>query len=271
MTARRSIFITGGGSGIGRAIAKRFADGGWFIGLADIDQAGMDETAASLPADACSTHLLDVREPDQWDTALAAFSASAGGSVDVLANNAGVPLGGDLADLTKEEIDRTLAINLNGVIYGAKAAYPHLKASAPGSCLVSTCSAAGLYGQAGMTVYCASKFGVRAITESLDVEWAGDGIRVTDVMPSFIDTPLLAQTSHAGDNTPIRNRVAAAGLEFTPVEDVAETFWNAVHGEKIHNPVGKTARKIALAARWLPSYIRNKSRALAKAGLKPMG
>ncbi len=70
---------------------------------------------------------------------------------------------------------------------------------------------------------------------------------------------------------PIRDRVAAAGLEFTPVEDVAETFWRAVTGEKLHNAVGKTARKLATAARWMPSYIRRKSRELAKAGLKPMG
>jgi len=267
----KSIFITGGGSGIGRAIAQRFAHEGWFIGLADINQAGMQETAALLPDGNSSTHLLDVRKPEEWDSALSSFAKAAGGRIDVLANNAGVPLGGDLAELTTEEIDRTLAINLNGVIYGARAAYPYLKAAAPGSCLVSTCSAAGLYGQAGMTVYCASKFGVRAITESLDVEWAADGIRVTDVMPSFVDTPLLAGSSHAGSNVPIRERVQAAGLEFTPVEEIAETFWRAVNGEKLHNPVGKTAKKLATAARWLPSYIRSKSRALAEAGLKPMG
>ena len=271
MSEHNSIFITGGGSGIGRAIAQRFVREGWFIGLADINRAGMDETAALLPEGKFSIHMLDVREPEQWDIALSDFASAAGGRIDALANNAGVPLGGNLAELTTEEIDRTLAINLSGVIYGARAAYPHLKASAPGSCLVNTCSAAGLYGQAGMTVYCASKFGVRALTESLDIEWAGDGIRVTDVMPSFVDTPLLAQSSHTSSNVPIRDRVAAAGLEFTPVEEIAETFWRAVNGDRLHNPVGKTARKVATAARWLPSYIRNKSRALAKAGLKPMG
>lgn len=267
----KSILITGGGSGIGRAVAQRFSRGGWFVGLADINEAGMAETGALLPDGTWSSHILDVREPAQWESALKEFHEACGGRIDALANNAGVPLGGDLADLTIEEIDRTLAINLNGVIYGARAVYPYLKAAGPGSCLVNTCSAAGLYGQAGMTVYCASKFGVRAITESLDVEWAADGIRVTDVMPSFIDTPLLAQSSHHGDNTPIKERVKAAGLEFTPVEDVAETFWRAVHGDKLHNTVGKTAKKIETAARWLPSYIRNKSRELAERGLKPMG
>ncbi len=267
----KSIFITGGGSGLGRAIARRFSQGGWFVGLGDIDKDGMAGTGASLPDGTWSSHTLDVREPEQWDRALKDFNEACGGRIDAMANNAGVPLGGALADLTTAEIDRTLAINLGGVIYGARAAYPYLKEAAPGSCLVNTCSAAGIYGQAGMSVYCASKFGVRGITESLDIEWAADGIRVTDVMPSFIDTPLLAQASHAHDNRPIRDRVADAGLEFTPVEDVAETFWRAVNGTKLHNPVGKTAHTLARAARWMPDYIRKRSRELADRGLRPMG
>ena len=267
----KSIFITGGGSGIGRAVAQRFSRGGWYVGLADVDEDGMAQTGALLPEGIWSAHRLDVRSPEQWEEALAAFHEACGGRIDVLANNAGVPLGGMLADLSIEEIDRTLDVNLNGVIYGARAVYPYLKAAAPGSCLVNTCSAAGLYGQGGMTIYCASKMGVRAITEALDIEWAADGIRVTDVMPSYIDTPLLAHLSHAKSNKPIRESVQNAGLEFTPVEDVAETFWRAVHGDKLHNPVGKTAVTIARAARWLPSYIRSRSRKLAEDGAKLMG
>ena len=267
----RSILITGGGSGIGRAVARRFSRGGYFVGLADLNEAGMAETGALLPEGTWSAHRLDVRDPDAWERVLADFHEACGGRIDVLANNAGVPLGGKLADLSTEEIDRTLDVNLTGVIYGARAAYPYLKAAAPGSCLVNTCSAAGLYGQGGMTIYCASKMGVRAITESLDIEWAADGIRVCDVMPSYIDTPLLQQSSHAKSNKPIRESVQNAGLEFTPVEEVAETFWRAVHGNQLHNPVGKTAKTVARAARWLPSYIRSRSRKLAEQGAKLMG
>ncbi|MDE1466965.1 SDR family oxidoreductase [Aurantiacibacter sp. D1-12] len=271
MTDYKSIFITGGGSGIGRAVAQRFSRGSWFVGLADIDEAGMAETGALLPEGTWSSHKLDVRDPEQWERALKDFHLACGGRIDALANNAGVPLGGMLHDLSIEEIDRTLDINLNGVIYGARAAYPYLKEAGPGSCLVNTCSAAGLYGQGGMTIYCASKFGVRAITESLDIEWAGDGIRVTDVMPSYIDTPLLRHSSHAKSNKPIRESVKSAGLEFTPVEEVAETFWRAVHGSKLHNPIGKTAQLVARAARWMPGYIRSKSRKLVDRGDKLMG
>ncbi|ANU08560.1 SDR family oxidoreductase [Paraurantiacibacter namhicola] len=267
----KSIFITGGGSGIGRAIAQRFAREGWFIGLGDISADGMAETAALLPDGRSSSHALDVTQPEQWTQALADFAGAAGGTINVLANNAGVAQGGKLAALTDAEIDRTLAINLSGVLYGARAAYPYLKAAAPDACLVNTCSAAGLYGQPGMSVYCASKFGVRAVTESLDAEWAPDGIAVRDVMPSFIDTPLLHGGSHVGDNVPMRQRVQEAGLEFTPVEDVAETFWRAVNGSTMHRPVGKTAKLLALASRWSPGYIRFRAHRLEKAGTRPMG
>lgn len=262
MAGRKSIFITGGGSGIGRAVAQHFAAQGWFVGLADIDEAGMAETAALLPAGQCSIHRLDVRDRAAWDAALAAFAAAAGGRIDVVHNNAGVAFGGRFEDSTQSEIDLLIDVNLRGVIHGAQAAYPYLKASAPGSCLLNTASAAALYGTGGMAVYSATKFGVRAMTEALDTEWADDGIRVCSIMPSFIDTPLLQGPAGANTNTSKRDRVVEAGLEFTPVEQVAQTAWNAVHGRKMHNLVGKTARKIGFAAKWAPGFVRKRAREL---------
>ncbi|MCP5395960.1 MAG: SDR family oxidoreductase [Sphingomonadaceae bacterium] len=264
MSERKAIFITGGGSGIGRAIAQLFGSRGWFVGLADINEAGMAETAALLPAGQSSSHTLDVRAPDQWRAALEAFAKASGGRIDVVANNAGIPSGGKIHDMTEDEIDRCLDINLRGVINGARAAYPYLQQTAPGSCLINTCSAAGVYGSAGMSIYCASKFGVRAVTECLDAEWDAEGIKVRSIMPSFIDTPLLTHTSHAADNVPIRERVMAAGLEFTPVEDVAQCAWDAVHGKKLHTLVGKTAKQMAFAAKWMPGKLRERAKKLAE-------
>jgi NAD(P)-dependent dehydrogenase (short-subunit alcohol dehydrogenase family) len=175
-------------------------------------------------------------------------------------SNAGIPLGGPLVENTSAEIERCLDINLKGVLFGAQAAYPWLQASAPGSCLLNTASAAGIYGSPGASVYSATKFGVRAITEALDGEWAADGIKVCDLMPSFIDTPLIDKTPNAVTNQGIRERVVAAGLEITPVSEVAEAAWNAVHGTKLHNRVGKTAHRVAFAARWLPGRLRKEMR-----------
>jgi NADP-dependent 3-hydroxy acid dehydrogenase YdfG len=260
MAGRKTIFITGGASGIGRAVAARFGAGGWFVGLADVNEAGMRETAALLPAGASSCHKLDVRDRAAWDAALAACAEAAGGQIDVLFNNAGVAVGGSLVDNSPAEIERCLDINLKGVLFGAQAAYPWLKASAPGSCLLNTASAAGIYGVPGGSVYSATKFGVRAITESLDAEWAGDGIKVADLMPAFIDTPLLDQTPNQASNEGIRERVRQSGMEISPVGDVAEAAWAAVHGTKLHTLVGKTARRAAFAARWMPGKMRKESR-----------
>lgn len=267
MAAGKTIFITGGASGIGRAVAVKFGSQGWFVGLADVNEAGMRETAAMLPASMSSLHKLDVRDRAAWDAALADCAQASGGKIDVVFNNAGIPLGGNLTENNVAEIERCLDINLKGVLFGAQAAHPWLKASAPGSCLLSTASAAGIYGAPGASVYSATKFGVRAITECLDGEWAPDGIKVADLMPGFIDTPLIDMNPNQQSNEHIRGRVIESGLEITPVAEVAEAAWNAVHGTALHTRVGKTANRIAFAARWMPGRLRK----MTKASLKPLG
>lgn len=263
---RKAIFITGGGSGIGRAVAIWFAARGWFIGIADISDSGMAETKTLLPPGSCSTHKLDVRDREAWDDQLAAFAHASGGRIDVLFNNAGIGTGGMLHELDKDEIDTLIAINVTGVVYGAQAAYPYLKAAAPGSSLVNTASAAGLYGSGGLALYSATKFAVRGFTEALDIEWRDDGIHVCSLMPSFIDTGILAGPANKKSNVTKRDSVVRAGLEFTPVEVAAETVWNAVNGgKKVHNLVGKTAKSMAFAAKWMPGKLRERSRNLMKA------
>ncbi|MGN3973870.1 SDR family oxidoreductase [Tsuneonella sp. SYSU-LHT278] len=272
MNTRKAIFITGGGSGIGRAIAEYFAGRGWFVGLGDVDAAGMQETQARI-GDAghggfTFAHRFDVRDRAAWDTALAAFSTAAGGRIDVVANNAGIPLGGSLDTNTTEEIERCLDVNLKGVIFGAQAALPHLRETAPGSCLLNTASAAGIYGTSGASVYSATKFGVRAITEALDAEWAEFGIAVRDLMPGFIDTPLLEHSPNQASNESIRSRVIEGGLEITPALAVAQGAWDAVHRNRLHTLVGKTPRRLAFASRWMPGrlrrQVRNSTRPLGK-------
>jgi len=144
MTDQKSIFITGGASGIGRAVAIHFARKGWFVGLADINDAGTAETAAMLPAGQSAAYHLDVRDADQWSATLAEFWKTAGERLDVLFNNAGLGKGGPFADVAPVDHDLMLDVNLKGVIRGAEAAFPYLSRT-PGSCLLNTCSAAGIY------------------------------------------------------------------------------------------------------------------------------
>ena len=271
MVAQKSIFITGGGSGIGRAIAIRFAAEGWRIGIADRNSGGLEETKALLPEGQCHTYTFDVTNRAGWDVALSDFARNSGGSINVIANNAGLPSGGPLTEVTHEELDLLLDVNLRAVFYGAKAGFEYLKSAAPDACLLNTASAAAIYGMANQSVYGATKAGVKSMTESLDAEWRTHGIKVRSLMPSFIDTPLLQQPPNRSRNTTIRDAVVQAGLEFTPVEVVAQEAWNAVHGKKLHTLVGKTARKLARVAKWFPGKLRNRARALANASDRSEG
>jgi NAD(P)-dependent dehydrogenase (short-subunit alcohol dehydrogenase family) len=254
METDKAIFITGGASGIGRATAIEFARHGWFVGLADVDERGMAETAAMLPLGRVSTHRLDVRNRAAWDEVLAAFAAKTGGRIHVLFNNAGVARGGAFADVSHEDHDLVIDVNVKGVINGAEAGFRYLR-DTPGSCLLNTCSAAGLVAGSGLAVYAVSKFGVRALTEALEIEWAPHGIRVASLMPSFIDTPLL-EANRSGTNESVRDSVVSAGLEITPVEEVAKAAYSAISVRDTHIVVGKTARRIRFMTRWLPGTLR---------------
>lgn len=258
MTARKAIFITGGGSGIGRAVAQFFADKGWLVGLADVNRVGLDETAALLPEGQSTRHVMDVRDRDQWTAALNEFAQASGGRLDVLFNNAGIGTGGHFPDVAADDADRLIAINFGGVVNGIYTALPLLKAT-PGSVILNTGSASGYYGIAGLAVYSATKHAVRALTEALDIEFTRYGIKVRDLMPGFIDTPLLNHVAN-NSNEPVRDRLNQGGIEISPVATVAAAAWEAVHGEKLHTPVGQSAKRMAFIARWVPGLIAKRSR-----------
>lgn len=258
MADYKAIFISGGASGIGKAVALHFAAKGWFVGLADLNEAGLRATAALLPETRVSTHVMDVRSREAWVAALADFWTLSGGRLDVLFNNAGIARGGAFGDVPAEDHDLLIDINFKGVVYGAEAGLPWLRKT-PDSCLLNTCSAAGIYGAPGLVTYAATKFAVRGLSEGLEAEWGPLGIKVRTLMPGFIDTPLLDVTT-AGTNRSAREGVQEAGLEFTPVEVVAQAAWDAVHGEALHLPVGKTAKSLAFMARWAPGMLRKRVR-----------
>ena len=254
----KAILITGGGSGIGRATAQLFADRGWRVGVADVSESGIRDTLALLPAERAHGYPMDVRSIEDWEEVLAAFVGESGGRLDVLMNNAGVAAGGPFAEIAPDALDRVIDVNFRGVAYGARLAYQYLRAT-PGSVLLNTASASAIYGSAGLAAYSATKFAVRGLTEALDAEWTADGIKVRDLMPGFIDTPLL-DIAVAGTNRSARHAVIDAKLEFTPVEQVAEAAWRAVHGDAVHTYVGPTAKRLAFAARWLPGRLRKTMR-----------
>ena len=122
-----SIFISGGAAGIGLATAERFAREGWTIGVYDVDTAGLAAVQAAHPD--WITGELDVREVDQWEKALADFTSRTGGTLDVLDNNAGVLVAGDLDEISPAAVKAQIDIDVLGVTLGAQAALPYLKAT----------------------------------------------------------------------------------------------------------------------------------------------
>jgi len=251
---RPSIFITGAASGIGLASAKRFAGAGWFVGLADINAAGLDAALAAIGAANGVTLSLDVRHRGQWAEAMAAFAKTTGGRCDVLLNNAGIARHGWFEDITPEESDLEIDINIKGVVNGAYAGLELLKAT-PGARLINMASCAGLYGPPRLAVYGATKFAVRGLSEALDAEFARHGVQVKCVMPWFVETPILDSPSR-GSNTAIRDGITDQPI-YT-VEEAAEVVWKAAHGADLYYLVGKAAERLRFAARFMPGGIRKR-------------
>jgi NAD(P)-dependent dehydrogenase (short-subunit alcohol dehydrogenase family) len=250
----RAIFITGGASGIGLAAARRFKREGWFVGIGDIDATGMARVAAELEA---FTTPLDVRDRAQWQTALDGFVAASGGRLDILLNNAGIARFGMFEEVSPDESDLQIDINVKGVINGAYAALPHLKAT-KGSRLINVASVAGIVGSPGLAVYSATKFAVRGLSEALDAEFTRHGVDVACVMPYFVETPIL-DCGSAGTNRTIRD--ATAGQPVYTVDEAADVIWQAAHGSEREYIVGKAGRQARFAQRFMPGRLRKRLKA----------
>jgi len=253
---RKTIFITGAGSGIGRATAKLFSERGWFVGLFDISAEGLKGTQALLAPGRHMSGVLDVRSREAWGNAIGQFADVSRGRLNVLFNNAGVGRHGWFEDVAHDDADWQIDVNLKGVINGVYAALPLLRQT-PGARIVNTASAAGLVGAPQLAVYSATKFAVRGLSEALDVEFSRLGVRVTCLMPSFIETPILDMPT-GGRNTVLRDRIKQTQAPVEPVEVAAEAAWAAAHGEETLYTAGRMAKQLRTAARFFPNGLRRR-------------
>jgi NAD(P)-dependent dehydrogenase (short-subunit alcohol dehydrogenase family) len=161
--------------------------------------------------------------------------------------------------MPEEDIDLVLDVNLKGVINGVNAALPLLRET-PGARIVNTASVAGVFGAPKLAIYCATKFGVRGLTEALDVEFSRYGVRVVSLMPWFIDTAILDAKPDADSNRRMRDQLVETKTPIYPVRMAAERAWDAAHGKEIHYMVGKEAERARFFARFFPGAMRNQIR-----------
>ncbi|WP_342043656.1 SDR family NAD(P)-dependent oxidoreductase [Bacillus sp. OTU2372] len=217
--SEKTAIVTGGGRGIGRAAAFRFAKEGAKVVVADIDSIDGEETANYIREHEGSSIFVktDVADPEQIKRLIETTTSTFGG-LNIMFNNAGV---GNLevrsVDLSVEEWDRVVDINLKGVFLGIKYAVPALIKSGGGS-IINTSSLLGLKGQKFVSAYNASKAGVVVLTQNAALEYGKYNIRVNAIAPGVIDTKIIDNWKQNERKWPIISRANALGRIGTPEE-----------------------------------------------------
>jgi NAD(P)-dependent dehydrogenase (short-subunit alcohol dehydrogenase family) len=225
---RRSIFVTGAASGMGRATARLFAEKGWFVGIYDVNERGLEDLASEIGAENCHVSPLDVTDRAAYRSVLEAFDDKAGGRLDLLYNNAGIIKAGLFGDMDFEDISAIIGVNLMGVLNGVHLAFPML-GKTPNSLCFTTASGSVIFGSAGMAAYSTSKHAVKGLTEALSVEFSLIDSRAADVVPGHIQTGMM-------DPEYAKALPQEGPWRLIPAEAVAETVWAAYHDEtgKLH-------------------------------------
>ncbi|MDZ7833691.1 MAG: SDR family oxidoreductase [Desulfobacterales bacterium] len=222
---QKCILITGAASGIGRETAVLFAGKGWYVGAFDVDEAGLKTLEAEIGQSNCHIGHMDVTDPDSVSAGIDAFAGKTGGRLDVLVNNAGILKFGRFEDVDLGISHKIVDVNLKGCLSCIYYAMKYLKET-PGSRIINLSSASAIYGIPELAVYSATKHALSAMTEALAIEFSGRGIRVSDIQPPYVKTPMLADSEHVYS-------IKKMGVRVQPVQ-VARTVWKAVHKDRLH-------------------------------------
>lgn len=240
----KSIFITGAAKGIGRATALLFAQKGWFVGLYDIDEAGLQTLHQEIGAERSCFLRMDVSQENEVKQAIEHFSSFTQGKMDILLNNAGVLEMGFFENISLEKQKRMIDINIWGVVATTFYALPLLKRTA-GSQIINLSSASAIYGVPEFCVYASTKHAVRGFTEGLEIELSRFGIKVCDIMPPFVNTDMLQKATYKAWS------VGSMGVHLQ-AEDVAKVIWQATQSSKTHHIITTKLKVLNLLAGWLP-------------------
>lgn len=220
-------FVTGGGTGIGRATALAFAKAGASVAVVGRTEASTQETVQLIEQAGGRAIAIrcDVAKEDEVQAAVAKAIATFG-RIDFALNNAGVEHEViALADISTEEWERQIGINLGGVFFSMKHQIPHMLKQGGGA-IVNISSGAGVKGFAGQAAYCASKWGVIGMSKAAALDYAAKGIRVNVVSPGFVATPMMERFT-GGTEEGLRTVVSnePVGRPGRPEELAATVLW----------------------------------------------
>lgn len=262
------VVITGAASGIGRALAVEAARRGGLVALSDIDSPGLQQTAdlvKQATGQEARIDKLDVRDRDAWKEYTASVVGDFG-KVNVVVNNAGVALTGDVEKMDYEHLDFVMGVNFWGVIQGTMEFLPHLIASGDGH-LVNISSLFGLMAVPGQSAYNASKFGVRGFTEALRQEMvlAGHPVTVTAVHPGGIKTAIARNARAVGVDQAEHANFFDKKLAKTTPERAAQVILDGMLAGKPRVLVGADAKVLDLLVRVTgPGYQKLVSRVVGR-------
>ena len=186
----QNAFITGAASGIGRATAEALYARGWSLGLADINEQALREMTLGWDDKRVRCYALDVRDAEQCRHVIGLFASDHEQRLHLLFNCAGILHIDHFENIPAERHRQIFDINVGGVMNCSLAAFPYLRHTS-GALVINMSSASATYGIPMFASYSASKFAVCGLTEALELEWEAYGIRVVDVMPPFVSTPML--------------------------------------------------------------------------------
>jgi len=223
--------VTGAASGIGQATAVEFADKGADLVVSDINEAGLAETVSAIEAKGRKAVTLgvDVSKPEQVE-GMINKTVDTFGRIDILMNNAGVGLSGEMRHLSLKDWEWIVGINLWGPIYGIHFALPHMVKQKSGH-IVNVASSAGLIASPGMSAYTTTKFGIVGLSEVLRNEVARFGIGVTVVCPGFVRTNIFDATARRGFKEEAATKDLPSWLGITK-ETCAKNVLSAVQKNK---------------------------------------
>ena len=262
----RTAVITGAAGGIGRGIALALARRGCHLALADVNAAGLAETAAQAAGVRVSRHRLDVADRAAV-AALPAEVAATHPGVDLLVNNAGVAVGGGFEEVAEADFEWLFDVNFWGVVRMTRAFLPLLKASDDAR-IVNLSSVYGLIAPPGQTAYAASKFAVRGFSNALRHELQGGRIGVTVVHPGGVATAIADSAripAGASAEEVARRKALMKRYLRMPADTAGEIIVRGIERRRARVLVGPDARAIALVERLAPvGYWRLFERALPR-------